>query len=161
MPTILSSRIQSTVFICTIVLMAVTCTCISISEANTVDDTTRITIPKGKFINPAEMIGVLQPISTLKDVEPAETTPHMPMDSVQVLKTDNARINSKESLYIGVMSAPSENSRTIALVKSGQTIKVLKVKDNWMKITWQTDNTLNQGWLKKSYIEGKTIHAHR
>jgi SH3-like domain-containing protein len=63
--------------------------------------------------------------------------------------------------FVTVMSAPSEQSRTIAELRHGQAIKVLKAKDSWLKITWQTDNTLSQGWLEKSFVDGKTIHAHR
>jgi SH3-like domain-containing protein len=63
--------------------------------------------------------------------------------------------------FVTVMSAPSEQSRSIAELRNGQLIKILKAKDNWLKITWQTDNTLSQGWLEKCFVNGKTIHAHR
>jgi hypothetical protein len=178
MSTIFSNRIQSTILVVTLIFTAFT----SICNANTnslddvtsitipkgtfvtpkeINDTTRITIAKGKFVNPAEMIGVLQPIGATKMVESEEISPLTALDSLKVFKSDDTRINTKDSSYISVKSAPSENSRTIALVKSGQAVKVLKAKDSWMKITWQIDNTLNQGWLKKTYVEGKSIHAHR
>jgi uncharacterized protein YgiM (DUF1202 family) len=146
MATRISSGMYATIIIGS-ALMASTCASVTSGHASTAnsDDTTRITIAKGKFVNPAEMIGVLQPISASSMNETDAAITQIIPDAIQV----------------PVMSAPSVKSRTVAELKNGQAIKVLKRTDSWLKITWQTDNTLNQGWLDKTFVEGKIIHAHR
>lgn len=146
-----SSRVKSAIVIGS-VLLAAACASISTGEANTgnTGDTTRITIAVGKFVNESEMIGVLP--SFIDNTIAAQRT----RDRNQA---DRETVNHEA--IVNVMSAPSLNSRTVAELRHGQAIKVLKAKDSWLKITWQTDNTLSQGWLEKSFVEGKSIHAHR
>jgi len=146
-----SSRVKSAIVIGS-VLISAACVFISTGEANTgnTGDTTRVTIAIGKFVNESEMIGVLPSFSD------NTTAAHRAQDRDQA---DWETVSNE--VIVNVMSAPSLNSRTVAELRHGQTIKVLKAKDSWLKITWQTDNTLSQGWLEKSFVEGKSIHAHR
>jgi hypothetical protein len=146
-----SSRVKSAAVICSVLLSA-TGTFISTGEANTgnTGDTTRVTIAIGKFVNESEMIGVLPSFSD------NNTAAQRAQDRDQA---DRDAVSNEA--FVNVMSAPSLNSRTVAELRHGQAIKVLKTKNSWLKITWQTDNTLSQGWLEKSFVEGKSIHAHR
>jgi len=146
-----SSRVKSAIVFGS-VLMSAACAFISTAEANTgnTGDTTRVTIAIGKFVNPSEMIGVLPSFSDNNTAE----------QRAQDRDQADRKTVSNEAL-VNVMSAPSLNSRTVAELRNGQAIKVLKAKNSWLKITWQTDNTLSQGWLEKSFVDGKTIHAHR
>jgi hypothetical protein len=152
-----SSRVKSAAVIGSVLLSA-TGAFISSGEANTgsTDDTTRVTIAMGKFVSPSEMIGVLTSFSETKMAAVDSTELRIAQDSDLA---DTA--TGMSDAFVTVMSAPSEQSRTIAELRHGQAIKVLKAKDSWLKITWQTDNTLSQGWLEKSFVDGKTIHAHR
>jgi len=146
-----SSRVKSAIVIGS-VLMSAAGAFISTGEANTgnMGDTTSITIAIGKFVNESEMIGVL----------PSFSDNNSAAQRAQDRDLADRETVSNEA-FVNVMSAPSLNSRTVAELRHGQAIKVLKAKDSWLKITWQTDNTLSQGWLEKSFVEGKSIHAHR
>lgn len=152
MTTRFGSRIQTTILIGALLMVSI-CTSLKTSEATTgkADDTTRVTIATGKFVNESEMIGVLPSFSATKSAADDNTE-----DRDQA---DRETVNREAS--VNVMSAPSLDSRTVAELRHGQAIKVLKAKDSWLKITWQTDNTLSQGWLEKAFVEGTTIHAHR
>jgi len=152
-----SSRVKSVIVI-SAVLMAAICASISAGEANTgtADDTTRITIAIGKFVSPSEMIGVLPSFSETKMAADDNSMSQSARDRDQA-----DRESGTHGAVVNVMSAPSSTSRTVAELRHGQPVKVLKAKDSWLKITWQTDDTLSQGWLEKTFVEGKTIHAHR
>lgn len=60
-----------------------------------------------------------------------------------------------------VTREPNSKSRTVARLTNGHPVKVLKIQKDWLKISWKTDEVQNQGWLKKTFVEKNTIHAHR
>jgi hypothetical protein len=132
-----SSKIQSKILVGS-VLMAALCLSAKSGEASSKvsDDTTRITIAKGKFVNPSEMTGVLQPFSKTTVVEEAITAPQQSAPNAShPSRTAGTRINSKRSI-ISSKSAPKVHNPTGAKHKTDQPIKVPDTKENWMKVTW-------------------------
>ncbi|MBC7777159.1 MAG: SH3 domain-containing protein [Phycisphaerae bacterium] len=68
-------------------------------------------------------------------------------------KPPRTRISPKER-YVNIRSAPSTDSKTIAVFKGGHSLDILQIKDNWVKIQWNKGGMVKQGWLKKRFAEG-------
>jgi len=157
MTTRFGSKLQSTILFGTVLLISACASFNSAdsgkSEATTArkaDDTTRTTIQKGKFENPPEM-----QMSRMRTAnETAKSTSQSAQDTSNTTRANTARINQKEA-SVNVRSAPSAKSRSIAVLKAGQTIEVLDTRDNWVKITWQKGNSAKQGWMNKAFVEDK------
>lgn len=139
----INSRITSSIRILA-VLMTVACIFVAQSEANTdTEEITRTVIAKGEFEPPSDLIGLPQLLVASDDAGQSTTT-----DNTSALSTH-------------VMNAPTGKGRPIARLKHGQQVKVLQSKNSWLKISWKSNESWGQGWLKKSFVEGNTIHAHR
>ena len=127
----------------TIIVALALCATITHSEANTgsLEDVSRTVIGKGELEPPSDLVGLPQLIEVADDSPRAANT------------------DSRYDLFADVMNLPGGKGKFVARLKNGQSVKVLQAKKNWLKISW--DESRNQGWLKKSFVEGNIIHAHR
>jgi hypothetical protein len=132
-----SSKNQSKILVGLVLLAAICLSTKSGAASSKVpDDTTRITIAKGQFVNPSEMTGVLQPFSKTSVVEEAITAPQQPAPNAShPSRAAGTRMNSKRSV-ISSKSALKVHSPTGAKHKTDQPIKVPETRENWMKVTW-------------------------
>lgn len=115
------------------------------AEANTglLQEESRTVIGKGEFELPSDLVGLPQLLKA-------------PDESPQSATSD--RMAEPVAL---VMSTPTGNGKTIARLKNGQRVQILQSKNNWLKIRWKSTDLHHQGWLKKAFVEGNAIHAHR
>jgi uncharacterized protein YgiM (DUF1202 family) len=88
------------------------------------------------------------------DSPAAQTTPAPPPEaSKPVIPATTTKINPKEP-FVNIRSAPSARSRILAVIKGGQLVEVLEVKNSWMKVTWRQGDVVKQGWLAKKFVIG-------
>lgn len=127
----------------TIFVALALCATITQTEANTgsLEEVSRTVIGKGELEPPSDLVGLPQLI------EIADDSPK------------SATADSRYDLFADVMNLPGGKGKFIARLKNGQSVRVLQVKKYWLKISW--NESRNQGWLKKSFVEGNAIHAHR
>ena len=132
----------STIF--TTVLLSATLCAFTKSEANTgmEEHVIREVIAVGDIESPSELVGI-----------PSY------FDSAEKIVNEPALNRTEPAAQ--VMLEPHSKSKTVARLNNGHPVKVLKSQKDWLKISWTTDDTLNQGWLKKTFVEKNAIHAHR
>lgn len=120
------------------------------SITNKTSETGRLTIEKG---TPGTPPNPTQPVATSQVGAPDKTAAEAAREAAHPPRTLTSRINPKDT-FVNVRSAPSVKSRNIAVLKGGQTVEILEVRDVWMKVKWQTGDVAKQGWLKKRFVEG-------
>jgi uncharacterized protein YgiM (DUF1202 family) len=154
MATRLGGKIRTLILIGSVLVVSA-CATSKTNEANTskTDETSSITIEKGKFEAPPEIKGAPQPATSAVAVDPAKNASATAPDAGQAAKANITRVNTKEKL-VNVRTAPSTKSRTLAVLKGGQTIEILETKQSWLKIKWQAGDVAKQGWMNRRFVEG-------
>ncbi|MBT1071110.1 SH3 domain-containing protein [Pelotalea chapellei] len=152
MTTGFSSRTHLLLLACSI-LMISACTLNKGTMTSQADQMAGSAIEAGKSEAQSALVNEVQAVAQPKVVEPARAVAEEAPEVVQPPKAAVTRINSTERL-VNIRTSPSAKARKVAVLKSGHSLEVLDVKDDWVKVQWLKGKTVKQGWVKKSFVEG-------
>jgi hypothetical protein len=146
MTTSFNSKIQSSILICSVLMISA---CTFVKSGSTTAGAPGIPIEGSNPETPPVSTEEPQPASTARvTVRERQISP----DSAQSPKPARTRITPKER-YVNIRSAPSTEGKTIAVFKGGHSLHILETKDNWVKTQWSKNGIVKQGWLKKRFVE--------
>jgi len=143
-------KIQSTIFLGSVLTMSACASNNSgASITNKTGETPRAAVEQGRPGTPAESPSP----GAKRGSEPGKASAKADPDTAQAARGNATRINPKEP-YVNIRSAPSLQSRTVAVLKGGHSLEVLEIRDTWMMVKWLKGDLVKQGWLKKRFVEG-------